>query len=39
MRKAIFAAIALLAVSLATGAFAPPANAYTQIFPPNENAG
>jgi hypothetical protein len=39
MRKAILAAVALLAVSLATGAFAPPANAYTQIFPPNENAG
>jgi hypothetical protein len=39
MRKAIFAAIALLAVSLATGALAPAAYAYTQIFPPNENAG
>jgi hypothetical protein len=39
MRKAIVAAIALLAVSLATGAFAPAANAYTQVFPPNQNGG
>jgi hypothetical protein len=39
MRKAIFAAIALLAVSLGTGVFVPAANAYTQVFPPNQNGG
>jgi hypothetical protein len=39
MRKAIFAAFALLAVSLAAGAFPPAANAYTQVFPPNQNGG
>jgi hypothetical protein len=37
--KAIFAAIALLNVSPATGAFALSANAYTQVFPSNETSG
>jgi hypothetical protein len=37
--KAIFAAIALLNVSLTTGAFALSANAYTQVFPSNETSG
>lgn len=32
MKKAIFAALAVLGISLATTAFAPPANAYTYLF-------
>ena len=37
MRKAIFAALAVLGLSLATTALAPAANAYTNLFPPNQN--
>jgi hypothetical protein len=37
MKKAIFAALAVLGLSLATTAFAP-ANAYTYLFAPNENS-
>jgi hypothetical protein len=32
MKKAIFAMLTVLGVSLATGAFAPTANAYTYLF-------
>jgi hypothetical protein len=39
MKKAIFAAIAVLGISLATGALAPAANAYTYLFPPCQNGG
>jgi hypothetical protein len=39
MKKAIFAALAVLGISLATSALAPVANAYTYLFPPNQNEG
>jgi hypothetical protein len=39
MKKAIFAAVTVLGVSLATGALAPAANAYTYLFAPATNAG
>jgi hypothetical protein len=38
MKKAIFAALAVLGISLATTAFAPPANAYTYLFQANQNS-
>jgi hypothetical protein len=39
MKKTIFAALALLGISLATGALAPAANAHTYLFAPNESGG
>ncbi len=39
MKKTIFAALAVLGISLATGALAPAANAYTYLFAPNESGG
>lgn len=36
MKKAIFAALAVLGVSLAATALAPVANAYTSVFPPSQ---
>jgi hypothetical protein len=39
MKKTIFAALAVLGISLATGALAPAANAYTYLFPPCQNGG
>ena len=39
MRKAIFATLAVLGLSLATTALAPVANAHTYLFPPNQNSG
>jgi hypothetical protein len=39
MKKTILAALAVLGISLATGALAPAANAYTYLFAPNQNAG
>jgi hypothetical protein len=39
MRKAIFAALAVVGISLASTAFAPPANAYTYLFQSNQNQG
>ena len=37
--KAIFAVLTVLGISLATGALAPAANAYTYLFAPAQNAG
>ena len=37
MKKTIFAALAVLGLSLATTAFAPAANAYTYLFAPTQN--
>ncbi len=39
MRKAIFAALAVLGLSLATTAMASAANANTYLFAPNQNEG
>ena len=39
MRKAIFATLALLSVSMAATALAPGANAHTYLFPPNSYEG
>ena len=39
MKKAIFAVLTVLGISLATGALAPAANAYTYLFAPAQNAG
>jgi hypothetical protein len=39
MKKAIFAMLAVLGVSLATGALAPTANAYTFPFASNHSDG
>lgn len=39
MRKAIFAALAVLGLSLATAAVASAANANSYLFPPNQNEG
>jgi hypothetical protein len=39
MKNAIFAALAVLGISLATGAIASAANAHTYLFPPNQNQG
>lgn len=39
MKKTIFAVLAALGISLATGALAPAANAYTYLFPPAQNGG
>lgn len=39
MKKMIFAALAVLGLSLATTALAPVANAHTNLFPPNQNEG
>jgi hypothetical protein len=40
MRKTIVAALAVLGISLASGALAPAANASnTYLFPPAQNAG
>ncbi|HXA20932.1 MAG TPA: hypothetical protein VNW90_01450 [Acetobacteraceae bacterium] len=39
MKKAIFAVVTVLGVSLAMGALAPAANAYTYLFAPAANAG
>ena len=38
MRKAIFATLAILGISLATAALVP-ANAHTYLFPPNPYEG
>jgi hypothetical protein len=38
MKKAIYAALAVLGISLATSALAPAANAYTYLFPPAQNS-
>jgi hypothetical protein len=39
MRKAIFATLAVLGLSLAATALAPLAQAGTYLFPPNQNEG
>jgi hypothetical protein len=39
MKKAIFAALAVLGISLATTALAPVANAHTYLFQANQNEG
>jgi len=39
MKKAIFAALAVLGISLATTALAPAANAHTYLFESNQNQG
>jgi hypothetical protein len=39
MKKTIFAVLAVLGISLAAGALAPAANAYTYLFPPAQNGG
>jgi hypothetical protein len=39
MKKTILAALAVLGISLASGALAPAANANTYLFPPTPNAG
>jgi hypothetical protein len=39
MKKAIFAALAVLGMSLATTALAPVANAHTYLFQANQNEG
>jgi hypothetical protein len=41
MKKAIFAVLAVLGMSLAASALAPAANArtYTYLFPPHQNEG
>jgi hypothetical protein len=39
MRKAIFAALAVLGISLAANALAPAANAHSYLFSPHEHEG
>jgi hypothetical protein len=39
MKKRLFAALAVLGLVFGTVAFAAPANAYTNLFPPNNNQG
>jgi hypothetical protein len=39
MKKAIFAALAVLGISLAASAFAPVANAHTYLFQAHQNEG
>ena len=39
MRKAIFATLAVLGLSLAATALAPAAYAYTYLFPPHQHEG
>jgi hypothetical protein len=39
MKKAIFAALAAMGISLATTALAPVANAHTYLFQANQNEG
>jgi hypothetical protein len=39
MKKAIFAVLAVLGLSLATSVLAPVANAHTYLYPPNQNEG
>jgi hypothetical protein len=39
MKKAIFAALAVLGISLATTTLAPAANAHTYLFQANQNEG
>jgi hypothetical protein len=39
MKRAIFAVLTVLCISLATGMLAPAANAYTYLFPPCQGGG